>query len=353
MYAADGYSPTTDWSAPDPAAILLAARAHDMFTMRDLFLPEDARLRDDDRAAIAAVLAGLIADVEQALRERLARSFADHSPAATALAAMDIPIARPILDRAGVLADPALVAALAGHAARERLAARLLRRRDLARSLEPDGAGSPLERLAADADAAIAAAARACLASEGAFVLSAELHHRLVWRIAAALRDYLTGPHAMPGEIVDPRIAASAEDVLAGYDEATAPAARTRALAIVLRAADRLGDALADQALAAGDVPLAVAVLAVRAGIGFDAAWDMTTDPNRLMLLCRAADLPPAEAAAITLRLDPGNDDEALASRVEGYASLPHEGAMAAIALWRCDPAYRESILALGLGRAA
>ncbi len=324
-----------------------------MFTMSDLFLPDDARLRDDDRAAMAATLATLIDDAEQALRGRLAQSFADHPAAAAALATTDIAIARPILDRAGVLADAALVAELASHVARERLASRLRHHRDLTRSLEPDSAGSPLEWLAADADVAIATAARACLISEGALMLSAELHHRLVWRIAAALRDYLTGPHAMPAATVDLRIAADTERALAGYDEAMAPAAQARALAIVLRASGRLDDALADRALASGDVMLAVAALAVRAGIELSAAWEMMIDPARLMLLCRAADLPPPEAAAIALRLDLGTDDEALAGRVERYASLPPEGAIAAIALWRCDPAYRESIVALGLGRAA
>ncbi|MET0269351.1 MAG: DUF2336 domain-containing protein [Sphingomonas sp.] len=341
-----------EWSTVDAAQALANTRAWATQATTDLFLPDDARLREDDRAEIARMLGMLVAFGERNLRTRLAAAFADHPTLAATLAARHVAIARPILDRAGALRDPALVTALARHAARGRLAERLRRQRDLARLIEP-AAPDPTEAFAADADPAIAAAPRARAPETKGPLLPAELQHRLMVGIAAALRDYLIATHGIAALVADERITRCAEAALAGYDEAATVDARALALVHALRAGGRSGDMLAADALAAGDVAFAIALLAVRAGVDCDAAWDMTTDPVRLLLLCRAAGLSPPAAATVALLIDPGDDDEALADRLEGYAALAPERAAAAIGLWRYDPVYRESILALDTGRRA
>jgi uncharacterized protein (DUF2336 family) len=158
----------------------------------------------------------------------------------------------------------------------------------------------------------------------------------------------------VPASVVDPLIARAADGALAGYDESETLAELALALARALWAAGRLDDGLVVEALTAGHAGFAIAALAVRAGIPFDAAWDMAFDrgAGRLLLLCRAADVAPARAADLALRLARGDaDDEALADLLDAYDGTPPQQAAAAIALWRLDPVYLASITELARGR--
>ena len=363
MSADDRPDTGSEWPVPDAARTALASRARAALAVDDLFMPAEDRLRDDDRATISRLLWSIVDRIERSFRLHLAVAFADHAALADALAAPRISIARPILERAGALRDPALVAALARRAQEGRVIARLWAERDRAVELEPDAAGDPVENLAAHPDRAIAAAAARLLAAgrsrrdpfgapvPGPAELPAEIQHRLVWRVAAALRDYVVTSRAVPPDAIDPPIAQAAARVLAGYDEGETLVALAMSLAHALHAADRLDDGLIVGAVVAGDVGFAGAALAARAGIGFDPAWEMLFDHERLLLLCRAAGLATDQAAAIAVRLAPGGDDEALADRILGYDSVPLHRASAALAIWRLDPAYLDSIAALGAGR--
>lgn len=361
MSAANPPQSGTEWIAGDSARLALRLRARREVAASDLFLPLDGRLRDDDRATIAGLLTALVATVERALRLHLAVAFADRPMLAESLVSSRIPIAWSILERAGALRDAALVATLARRAEEARLIARLRAAFTRALELDPDLTADPIGALAGDADADVAAAAtRLAAASQsrrdpqgapvpGAAELPAEVQHRLVWRVAAALRDYIVASQTVEPGLIDPPIAAAVMAVLAGYDEGQTLAALAQALARALHAADRLGDAPIVAALAAGEPGFAAAALGVRGGIGFDAAWDMMVDPDpaRLLLLCRAAGMTPEHAADLMLRLATGEDDEALADRIDAYDTMPPHRASAALSLWRIDPAYLESIAAL------
>ena len=336
MSAADRTPAGSEWLVTDAARLALRVRARREVAVADLFLPADGRLRDDDRATIASMLGAVVEAVERSLRVRLATALADRPMLAETLASGRIPIAWPALQRAGALRDPELVAILARRAEEGRMIARLRMARDRALELDAAAAIDPLDGLARDGDPAIAAAA-ALYAAAGqsgrhpfggavpaAAELPAEVQHRLVWRIAAALRGYIVASQAVQPAAIDPLIAQAADRTLAGYDDGATLAALGLSLARALLAAARLDDALIAGALAAGDASFAAAALAVRAGIGFDAAWDMMCDPDggRLLLLCRAAGVEAAQAADLALRLANDEDDEALADRLDAYDGL-------------------------------
>ncbi|WP_156679210.1 DUF2336 domain-containing protein [Sphingomonas profundi] len=364
LFAADRSPPATEWLVADAARSVLRLRARREVAVADLFLAHDGRLRDDDRATIAGLLSAIVEATERALRLHLAGAFADRPMLAESLASGRIPIARPILERSGSLRDPALVAALAQRAEEGRVIARLRRARDRGLELEPDPQPALLDMLTRDAAADVAdAAARLAAAGRdrrdptgaalpGAAEFPAEVQHRLVWRVAAALRDYVVASHAVEPGSVDPRVAQAAAAVLAGYDEGETLPSLAVALARALLAGGRLDDAIVVRALADGEPGLAAAALAVRAGVGVDAAWDMMIDPDvgRLLLLCRGADLAPPQAADMALRLTDEGDEDALADRIEAYGGMTPDRASAALALWRIDPVYVDAIAELARG---
>ncbi|WP_162527228.1 DUF2336 domain-containing protein [Sphingomonas solaris] len=354
MPAADHPS-AIDWLATDPAQVALRFRARQAMVAADLFMPADARLRDDDRVAIAGLLTTLVGQVEADLRMRLAGAAAAAAPLlAHALATPDPAIAGSVAEQAGARGDSALVAVLAQRAAERRLVARLRRDRDRDAAIG-QAPPVPTTLLATDTDPAIAPAARALAAIDpvgdglpaaGAAMLPAEVQHRLVWRVAATLRAQAIARHGLAGIDIDPLIAHAAGAALAGYDEGVTPAGLALALARAVAAAGRLDGGLAVSAIAAGEAGFAAALLAVAGGVGFAAAWEMMLDPDptRLLLLCRAADFPAVAAADIVQRLAAGADDEGLAGRLDSYDAITPRRAAAAISLWRLDPAYLEAI---------
>ena len=364
MPAADPAPSPTQWLVADPARVALLGRARREVAAADLFLPLDGRLRDDDRVTIARLLADLTGAVERVLRRQLAEAFADRPMLAESLASSRIPIAAPILERSGALRDPAIVATLARRAEEGRLIARLrlARRRDA--DLEARLPVDPLALLVGDDDGAVAAAARRFDAAArigrdavGAPLLAeaelpAEAQHRLVWQVAAALRDYVVASQAADLASIDAAIARAAEAALAGYDEGETLAGLARALARALHLRGRLDDGWIVAVTAYGEPALAAAALSVRIGVEFAPAWDMMVDPDagRLLLLCRGAGMAVEMAADLMLRLSTGEDDDALADRLDAYGTLTPQRAYSALTLFRLDRVCPQSIAALAPG---
>jgi hypothetical protein len=355
-------APDDPTRAQDGASRLLAraavadsrARSRLKAAIDDIFLPADARLDDRQRAAIDATFAALVATIEGELREhgaRLLRARGDE-PLAVALAEGGTTASR--LWQAGLPRDPELMRELI---ARVRL--------DLFAELLPDVAQddpdrpSLLPRLTEHADRVVAASAHAVMVADnrrrtadvgGRTDLPAELHHKLVWWVAAALRE----PHAGRPDVarLDRALAEAAQRNLAAQDEGE----RLEAVALRLAAAlDPLPDelpALLVEALDDRRMALFVALLAQALGVPFDAAREIVLDVGgeRLWLGCRALDLPRETIARIGLRLAEGDarrDLERFADELDHIAAIPADTARAAIAPLRLHPDYRAALDAL------
>lgn len=331
----------------DGAARLLAAsRRRVSAALADLGLEEPLRLSEWQRTTIGALLAGLVAATEDELRagiaQRLPRSTDPSIHAA--LTAASVPIAAPMLRRASGFPGAPLVAFLLRRAAEHRF--HRLGDRD----------SRLLVDLAADKDGGVAASAMAVLIAQsvrldafgeptiGRSDLPAELEHRLVWTVAAALRRYLVETRQLAADTVDAAVAAAASDLLSGYDEGESLGGQAAALVRGLAASGRLSDDLVTGFLDAGNLPLFVAALAARAAIDADGVWELISDPEGLgpALVLRAAGIARANAAAALLRLAEG---EAAAARlVERFDALDEPEARRRLTLWTLDGAYREAL---------
>lgn len=328
----------------------------------DLFIPDAARLDDRLRLATAAALAGLVATIEAALRRQGAQLLAARGEAALAarLAGPDAPV----LDRlagAGLVRDPALMRELIARVRQDVMT-------DALPATAPDGADAPslLNRLA-DHDGAVGAAAVALLAAEsrrrageagsGARSdLPARLHRRLVWGVAAALRERYRDTTGASLAALDHALAEAAQQGLAAQDEGER---LTEAATRLAAALDPPADALPALLVAAlGDRRLAlfVALLGHAMGIAYEEAREIVLDPaaDRLWLVLRALELGRDAIAGIGLMLseaDPRRDVEALADALDDIAAIPPARARAALAPLTLHPDYRAAMLALAQGR--
>ena len=341
-----------DYSGGEGAALLQAAARQRAVAAADLFLPEALRLTDWQRATVRFLFEKLVRAVEDELRAGLAGAFASEEAVHAALSSAHVAIAQPILESSAALDDPELVAVLFRRAEEHRI------HRGSA------GQSAVLTQLVRDPDKALAGDAMAVLIGTSRRFdrfqepvmarteLSAELQHRLVWTVAAALRRYLVEQHIVAPEVADEEIAAAATALLSAYDEGETLEARSMRLAQRLLAADRLSDTLLARVAEDGNLPLLIAGVAARTGLDYSAAWEILSAPGGrgASLLLKAARVARQEAASIILRLTDSavQDDEALAARIDVLDSVTPEEAATALRLWGFDAAYRAAILRVG-----
>jgi hypothetical protein len=346
--------------APDGARTLIArAAAADGLARRalasateDFFLDADGRLDEQTRVALDRLLRALIATVDGEVRGHAVRvlNASGRSDTAQALAAAPSPHAR--LTQAGVLRDPELMGELIGRVRQELLALAMP-------AQAPDDPDRPslINRLVQHEYRLVAQAAMTVLVAEsrrrsvlegGRLAqtdLPAELHHRLVWWVAAALRE-AAGPGA------DRALADAAQRSLVAHDEGERLEAAVMRLAVAIDApsqelAEHLREALGDRR-----VTLFAGLLAHALGIDYAAARDVTLDPadGRLWVALRALEFDRAAIAQIGVALceaDPRRDVERFADQLDTIMHIDPVQARDAVAPLRLPADFRVAIAAL------
>ena len=345
----------------DAASAAEASHARIDLAVAELFHAQEPRLDDGMRLAMARLLAGFVATIEDDLRQRLLHRLSDGAPE-TLLAAFgdaDVSIAAPILERARLLHDAELVAALLRRAEEHRLRALLPPAGEPAPSLIDTLMQGPDELLGGLAMALLVAETRCLHELEDPVLartdLPAELQHRLVWWVAAALRRHILSRRAMATATVDRILIAAATEALAGYDEGDTVEGRAMQVARRLQQRRALDDAFVLRAVGEGHAALAVAALAVRAGIEFASAWEMTTDRDgsRLFVLLRATGFGRSAArdiAALFACIDPEGGQEEGEDRIAAFDWLDPVAAREAIRPWQLDGGYRRALSELAAG---
>jgi uncharacterized protein (DUF2336 family) len=336
------------------AARLLLAAARERFAVAaaDLLLPDRARLTEWQRLTAAALLTRLVRGLEDEMRARLAVRFEGHEALHAALSSAHVPIALPILERAQALRDADLSNVLVRRVEEHRYW----------KAHAAAGGDELLFELVRDPDEEVAAEAMELVIARsrrfdrfqepalGRVELPAELQHKLVWMVAAALRHYIVQQHQIVA--VDAAIEETASALIAAYDEGATLEARAVRLARRLDAAERLDGALLARALAEGMLPLFIAGLAVRCALDYAAAWEVLADPRGRgpAILLRAAGIAREPVAALLLLLNSrgplvsGAEGDAAAEQLGLYDTLDLDAARDVLRLWQADPGYRASV---------
>lgn len=334
-----------DSITPDQQATRARRRAEARLAsaIADFCLPDDARLDERTRLTLAQRLGETIGGIETELRRQAARLLAARgaSTSAEALLRPDVGAAER-LTRAGLLRDETLMDELLGRVRHELIAAALPAATSGAEEV------SLLVRLAGLTDLVVAGVARALLVAEsrGAAALPAELQHRVVWWVAAAIRP------TEPDADADRAIAEAATRSLGAHDEGE----RAEAVAMRLAAAiDARPDELAPlliEALGDRRLSLFTAVLAHAVGLDFEQARALVLEPEgeRLWLALRAIRLDRPTIARIALSLsdaDPRRDIELFADQLDRIATIDPAAARLALAPETLDRDFRAAIAAL------
>lgn len=325
----------------------------------DFFLAEEDRLDDRTRAAVGTVLTTAVQAIEREVAGHAARQLAAHSMGAHEIAfdGRKATLLGRLID-AGLLRDRDLMSELIGQVRQDLLGEGLLANR-------APGSNAPLlARLTGCADGVVAAAASAYLMADSRRRapgtarrgdLPAALHRRLVWWVAAALREARAVAPAQQSA-VDQALVVAAQRSLSAHDEGE----RLDAIAMRLAAAiDARPAELAEllvEAIEEGRAALFVAVVAHALAIDFAEARALALDPDgdRLWLALRAHGLDRATIARIGLALadaDPRRDIEVFADELDTIAAIPIEAARDALAPLALHPEFRVALLALGRGR--
>jgi len=350
--------------ARNDAARLLLAASRERFSVAatDLLLPERSRLTDWQRHTASSLLHRLIRSIEDPLRSALLPRFAREEALYAALGSASVAIALPLLERAGVLRDGELGTVL-------------VRRVEEHRYWRENASGTDdlLVELIRNDDEAMAAEAMSIVIAQsrrfdrfqdpvlGQSDLPAELHHRLVWMVAAALRQYMVQQHQIASGTADAAISEAATALVTGYDESRTLESSCMRLAQSLSRCGLLEGAYLARILDEGLLPLFVAGIAARCALDYASAWELLSDPQGRgpALLLRAAGVAAKDAAAILLTL---NSRGRLFSSLEGDVTAAQLGlfedmaqgeAAQVLRLWQVDPGYRAAIARLSTRRSA
>jgi uncharacterized protein (DUF2336 family) len=337
----------------DARLLLAAARERFAVAATDLLLPDRVRLTEWQRLTAATLLTRLVRGIEDELRARLAERFENHGALHAALSSAHVPIALPILERAGALRDADLS---------NLLVRRVEEHRYWKAHAPAAGSDELLFQLVRDEDEEIAGEAMELVIARsrrfdrfqepamGAVELPAELQHRLVWTVAAALRHYIVQQHGLAA--VDAAIEEAGSALIAAHDEGATLEARAVRLARRLEAAGRLHGDLLARILSEGMLPFFIAGLASLCALDYSAAWEVLADPRGRgpALLLKAAGVDREQAAAVLLLLAShgplvsGAEGEEASAQLELFDTMDLASAREVLRLWQADPGYRASV---------
>jgi hypothetical protein len=355
---------TLEGAAVGARTLLARAAAADVHVQRqleiacqDFFLPADARLDERMRSALGDLVRLLVATVERELREHGARLLASRGDSRLSQALSDGGSVLPRLRESGLLRDTEMMAELLGRVGLELLAQAM----PMHGSVDPERP-SLINRFAQSPDRVVAASAMAVLIAEsqrrnlteaGLLArsdLPADLHHRLVWWVAAALRESLADYEAL--DALDRALCEAAQRSLAAYDEADRPEAAAMRLAMAVDAHAGELPALLVEALGDRRVSLFVAFVAHGLGLGFSTIRTilLAPDPERLWVALRALGLARDTIAQLGYALseaDARRDLGRFAEQLDAIAAVSVEQARASLAPLKLPSEYRAALLAL------
>ena len=337
------------------AAADLAARRGHAAAIDDFLIPENDRPDERTRTALGRLVRALIESVEGEISGHAARLLRAQGEAglAEALEAGN-GVAGGLLD-SGLLRDAELLRELIARVRQDLLAGGMV-----AHAHDDPERPSLLNRLAQHPDRLLAHAASAGLVAEsrrrgmpdtGPMAqtdLPAELHHKLVWHIAAALR---AGVDAR-AVVLDRALADAAQRSLAAHDEGDRLEAVAMRLAVAIDPLPEELTELMTEALGDRRVALFSALLAHALRIDFPTARELTFDAasGRLWIALRALEFDRTALARLGVALseaDPRRNVENFAEALDTIMAIEPEEARAAIAPLLLPADYRAAIVAL------
>jgi len=342
--------------------------------MSGLFLTEEDRLNEQERAHISDIMTKLLVDVELSVRKTLAEklSASNQAPSEliTLLANDDINVARPVLIRSRVLMEQSLLDIIELRSKEHLLA--ITEREDISPIISDllieYGDDDVIEQLIHNKDADISKEALALLVEESKRVdrfqepllarhdLPTDLAHKMFWWVSAALRRQILSSFEIDANFLDQQIASSAQKHIEDPSVAEFGESHADRLAAHLAAKNELNEKTLIQSLKSRQIRLFLAGISIKTGLNTTTLSRFIHDKNAeaMAVTCKSLGFDRNSFSAVFLLTRRGGvvsssgkaaikpaDIEVV---MKFYDKLTQENAKAVVEHWKLDSGYLDAI---------
>ncbi|WP_169568894.1 DUF2336 domain-containing protein [Sneathiella limimaris] len=350
-----------------------AARSQLFEDISGIFLEEEERLSQQERAHISDIMSKLIKDVELTIRIALSEKLSTSNTAPVELVSLlandEIDVARPILVKSRVLLEKDLLEVIEFRTKEHLLA---ITERDDISPLISDmlieyGDDDIMEELIKNKDAQISREAMALLVEESKRVdsfqepllarydMPAELAYKMFWWVSAALRRHILANFKIDPVELDQTLAHSAKELI--EDEQVPDFGETHAdrLAAHMASKNELNERSLIQILRSRQIRLFLSGFAIVSGLDTRTLSRFVYDKNAeaMAVVCKALGFERNSFSAVYLltRRGGASTDQTKMMKpaeleviMEFYDSLSQYDAKAILAHWKLDTAYTSAV---------
>jgi len=346
------------------------SRSRLMENITDLFLSDEGRLSEHERALMSDILGKLISQVEVDLRKELANTLVtsgiDIPEIAALLANDDIEIARPILETSSLLKDPDLIEIIRMRTDEHRMAISM---RDeisepVGNAIIEYGSEDVIESLLNNHDSLLSKRAMEYLVAESRRVdrfqepllsrsdLPGDLAYRMYWWVSAALRKKILSEFEVDPVIFEQAVKRAASTVM--VDQGDDHSAYVKAQRLVRRMMEN-GELTVQfllTSLRQQRVAVFVSGMAELAGINFRTAWRIFSDKGgeSFAILAKAVGVDRGQFTSIYLLMVQAREGGSVKSPgvlkdiLTLFDGTSEANAKGALQVWQRDNAYQLAI---------
>lgn len=338
--------------------------------LTDLFLSEEGRLSEHERALMSDIMTKLVRAAETDVRRELSNIFvkteADLPDVVRLLANDEIEVARPLLEQSTLLRDPDLVEIVRMRTDEHRIAIAMREQlsEDVSDAVVEYGNEDAIEALLRNSDAAISKRAMEYLVAESRRAdrfqeplvsrddLPVELAYRMYWWVSAALRKRIVAEFDVDAAQVDAAVNSAARAVLADQEDRAGAFVKAQRLVRRMAETGDLSVEFLTAALRQRRIGVFVAGLAELGGIDFRTAWRIFGDRSgeSLAVLARAIGVERGQFTTVYLLLLQAREGERarktamLTPILKLFDSISPRNARGALQYWQRDSAYQVAL---------
>jgi uncharacterized protein (DUF2336 family) len=338
--------------------------------IKDLFLTDEGRLNEHERALMSDILSKLIASVEADLRQSLAETLAtsgiDLPAVVLHLANDDAAIARPLLERSRLIQDQDLIAIVRMRTDEHRIAIAIREgvSADVSEALVEYGDEDVVETLLKNDDAEISVKAMEYLVAESRRVdkfqeplinreeLPSDLAYKMYWWVSAAMRKRIVTEFDVDEIVFDNVLQKATEEALAVKVDSDNTIAKAQQLVRRMHASEELTVDFLLQSLRQQRIPVFVAGIAELSKIDYETSWQVFSDKNceSLAIMARSIGVSKSDFTTMYLLLTKARDGSEtrptseLNTILKLFDSVTESNAKGALQFWQQNKSYQMAI---------
>lgn len=346
------------------------ARARLVENITDLFLSDDGRLSEHERALMSDILGKLVSQVEADIKKELAQALSqadvDLPDIVVQLANEDAEIARPLLEKSSLLRDPDLIEIIRMRTDEHRMSIAMREEisENVSNALVEFGSEDVIETLLNNHDAIVSKRAMEYLVAESRRVdrfqepllrrsdLPGDLAYRMYWWVSAALRKNILKNFEVDPLIFERAVRRAASAAMMDQDAEQSTYVKAQQLVRRMAESGELSIQFLLNALRQQRVAVFVAGMGELSGINFKTAWRIFSDKGgeSFAVLAKAVGVERGQFTSIYLLVVQAREGGAPKSPgvikeiLELFDATSEVNARGALQVWQRDSAYQEAI---------